>query len=58
MAANQKMGQAQLTSRILGIIEGESPEVLSEYLKLLEHHMAFRAGVVDGKEKFIEIIKE
>lgn len=58
MAKNQTIGQAELTKRILEIIEGESPEVLAEQLSLLEHHMAFKAGVVRGNEKFADIIKK
>lgn len=58
MAADRKMGQVELTNRILGIIEGESSEVLAEQLKLLEYHMGFNAKIFSGEEKLIEIIKK
>lgn len=56
MAKDQSIGQAELTNLILEIIEGESPEILAEQLSLLNYHMAFKAGVVNGDEKFIDII--
>ena len=56
---NNNAGQAvELANRILEIIEGETTDVLMDINKMLNFYMAYRAEIVDGSEKFNEILNK
>lgn len=56
MANKLENGQAKLTNRIIEMIEGESPEVLEEFIQLLTYHTGYAAGVFSGDDTFEQII--
>lgn len=52
------VGQAvELTEAIMGLVEGESPEVLREQLRLLKYHMAIKAGAVQGTMSVAKVME-